>query len=126
MNNRIPYYMMYSDIEEYAENRYDRQDLTYMQGLYPQVAKMVLPYIEEECERLSYEGSLIYDEFPDKLLLRLMCSRIYAKFKKEQECEDYFIDERDEAWYKELIEVMVYNELHKRRNKWRKSRKIWY
>ena len=126
MNNRIPYYMMYSDIEEFAENRYDRQDLAYMQGLYPKVAKQVLPYIEEECERLSYEGSLIYDEFPDKLLLRLMCNRIYRKFKKEYECNEYFIDERDEVWYRELIEIMVYHELHKRRHKWRKCRKIWY
>ena len=35
-----------------------------MKSMYPMSAKKILPYVEEECDRMEYEGSMIYDEYP--------------------------------------------------------------
>ena len=34
---------------------------------------------------MEYEGSMLYDEYPDKLQLHLMCGRIYEKMEEEFE-----------------------------------------
>ena len=44
--------------------------------MYPEIPKRLLPYVEEECDRMEYENSMVYDKYPDKLQLKLMCRRI--------------------------------------------------
>ena len=56
-----------------------------MKSLYPAAAKRLIPYIEEECDRMEYEGSMMYDEYPDQLQLRLMCRRIYDQAAQEED-----------------------------------------
>ena len=78
MEHKLPYYMAYPmDLKEYGEEKRDRRDVEYMKSMYPMSAKKILPYVEEECDRMEYEGSMIYDEYPDRLLLYLMAGRIY-------------------------------------------------
>lgn len=74
--------------------------------------------MEEECDRMEYDGSMMYDEYPDRLQLRLMCRRIYDKAKKEEE--------NPGAWLMDLIEVMTYQELCRRRVEHREIRKKIY
>ena len=69
----------------YNDDRNARRDYDYMKSIYPDTAKRVLPYMEEECDRMEYDGSMMYDEYPDRLQLRLMCRRIYDKAEKEEE-----------------------------------------
>ena len=71
--------------------------------------------MEEECDRMEYDGSMMYDEYPDRLQLRLMCRRIYDKAEKEEE--------NPGAWLMDLIEVMTYQELCRRRVEHREIRK---
>lgn len=100
----------------YDDNKMERRDFEYMKSMYSDVAKKILPYIEEECERMEYSGSMIYDEYPDKLQIRMMCRRICNKVKEYEELEE--IDE--------LVEVMLFYELHQRRCEHRKYRKKYY
>ncbi len=67
MDDRLPYYMAYQMPLLYDDDRIARRDLDYMKSLYPAAAKRLIPYIEEECDRLEYEGSMMYDEYPDQL-----------------------------------------------------------
>ena len=67
---------------------------------------------------MEYDGSMMYDEYPDRLQLRLMCRRIYDKAKKEEE--------NPGAWLMDLIEVMTYQELCRRRVEHREIRKKIY
>ena len=83
-----------------------------------EVTYEVLPYMEEECDRMEYDGSMMYDEYPDRLQLRLMCRRIYDKAEKEEE--------NPGAWLMDLIEVMTYQELCRRRVEHREIRKKIY
>lgn len=118
MNQKLPYYMAYPMPLAYDDERVERMDLEYMKSLYPALAKRILPYIEEECDRMEYDGSMMYDEYPDRLQLRLMCRRIYDKAEKEENDPG--------TWLMDLIEVMTYQELCRRRAEHRDIRKKIY
>ena len=118
MNQKLPYYMAYPMPLAYDDDRVERMDLEYLKSMYPDVPKRLLPYVEEECDRMEYEGSMLYDEYPDKLQLRLMCSRIYNKMEDREE--------NPGEWLGELLEVMLYQEIYKRRCDHRKYRRKYY
>lgn len=67
MYQKLPYYMAYPIQTEYDE-RVERTDLEYMKSLYPDLPKRILPYVEEECDRMEYTGSVIFDDY------RINCS----------------------------------------------------
>ena len=106
MENKLPFYMAYPVPLLYNDDRNARRDYDYMKSIYPDTAKRVLPYMEEECDRMEYDGS------------RLMCRRIYDKAEKEEE--------NPGAWLMDLIEVMTYQELCRRRVEHREIRKKIY
>ena len=118
MENKLPFYMAYPVPLLYNDDRNARRDYDYMKSIYPDTAKRVLPYMEEECDRMEYDGSMMYDEYPDRLQLRLMCRRIYDEAEKEEE--------NPGAWLMDLIEVMTYQELCRRRVEHREIRKKIY
>ena len=108
MDYRLPYYMAYPMPLQYDDERIERYDFEYMKSMYPQTAKKVLPYVEDECDRMEYEGSMMYDEYPDQLQLRLMCRR-----------------DRDQH-LREIIEILLFQELFKRRSDHRKRGRRYY
>lgn len=118
MDNKLPYYMAYPMPLLYDDERTSRRDIEYMKTLYPDTAKRVLPYIEDECDRLEYDGSMMYDEYPDQLQLRLMCRRVYDRAEAEEVSPG--------EWLKDLIQVMAYQELCQRRCDHRKYKKKYY
>lgn len=139
MEGKLPYYMVYPMPFIYDDERLDRRDYEYMRSLYPDAAKRVLPYVEEECDRCDEPYSMIYDEYPDQLQLRLMSGRIYNKVKENER----LLGEDDEAsdgagvegqqfrpvrkdWLRDLIDVMLYQELYKRRSENRRLRRRFY
>lgn len=95
----------------YGDDREERRDFEYMKSLYPGLAKRLLPYVEEECDRMEYENSVIFDEYPDKLQLRLMCVRVCGQARKY---EKDLCPEQD-ASLRDFVEVMVYQEVYRRR-----------
>ena len=143
MDAKMPYYMAYPMPFSYDDERTERMDFEYMKSMYPDTAKKILPYVEEECDRMEYENSMVYDQCPDKLQLRLMCRRVYDNVRKH---ERMFFGDEEDAWLsgldgdqetgisgtarerehdrdgrskspslRDFIEVMLYQELYKRR-----------
>ena len=108
MDNKLPYFMVYPTPFLFDDEKRDEWDYGYMKSMYPQLAKHILPYVEDECERMEYEGSMIYDEYPDKLQLRLMCSRVFKKVIEEEKINE-------EPIVREIVELLIYQELWKRR-----------
>lgn len=126
---RLPYYMAYPMPLQYDDERIERRDFEYMKSMYPLTVKKILPYVEDECDRMSYEGSMIYDEYPDQLQIRLMCNRIYEKVKKIQPYTDQEMEiqtRRTDEGLKDLIQIMLFQELFQRRNRHRRKRRIFY
>lgn len=135
MEGKLPYYMVYPMPFLYDDERLERRDYEYMRSLYPDAAKRVLPYVEEECDRCEGPCSMMYDEYPDRLQLRLMGNRIYNKVKDNERefCENEGSGESkgvqgqqyrqgSQNWLRDLIDVMLYQELYKRRSE---NRRMW-
>ena len=120
MDYRLPYYMAYPTPFAYDDERQERRDFDYMKSMYPMTIKRLLPYVEEESERMSYEGSMIYDEYPDKLQIYMMINRIYQKAKKE------FEKEYEEEILKQMIHILLSQELMKHRTDRRRTRRKYY
>lgn len=72
------------DYEEYNEAELE-EDKNYMISLYPDICRRIQQYVDEECDQLDYEGSIMYDEYPDKEAVMDIVGRIY--FKVEKECQ---------------------------------------
>ena len=58
MENKLPFYMAYPVPLLYNDDRNARRDYDYMKSIYPDTAKRVLPYMEEECDRMEYDGRI--------------------------------------------------------------------
>ena len=120
MEYRLPYYMAYPMPYLFDDEKIERRDFDYLKSMYPMTVKNLLPYIEEECERMSYEGSVIYDEYPDQLQIRMMCNRIYDKVQRNEPERDFGPE------LKELIQVLTFHELYRLRCKHRRGYKKFY
>ena len=116
MENKLPYYMAYPMPLVYDDERRERMDFEYMKSMYPDAAKKLLPYIEDECDRMEFEGSMIYDEYPDR----------WQMYKLSQDQGSAEKKDRDGNWLWDLIQVMLYQEVYKRRCDYRKCRRKYY
>ena len=72
---------------------------------------------------MEYGNSVIYDEYPDRLQLQLMCGRIYENVRKN---EERYLEIEKDAQLKDLIELMLYQELYNRRCRNRRTRNQFY
>ena len=105
------------DVREFAE------DLERLQELYPDIAKEILRYAEEACDELEYEGSMMYDRYPDRLMLEMLCRKIYRELNPDHIDEEgrLQVEER----YFHLIQVMLMQEMYRRRCRHYRCRR-WY
>ena len=141
MEHKLPYYMAYPmDLKEYGEEKRDRRDVEYMKSMYPMSAKKILPYVEEECDRMEYEGSTIYEEYPDRLLLYLMAGRIYDRMKEGEKKEIAMEIEKEQVETQELkrkkkdreetlmdlVQTLLYQEIVQRRCRHRRNCRHYY
>ena len=102
------------------------KDFDYMKQLYPKQAKMMLSLIEEECDKLEYDGSCMFDEYPDRVYLGRLVDKIYTNLntvKQSSVNENTAADNTD--WLKDMTEVLLYNEMLERRKRYR-GRKRWF
>ena len=122
---------------QYDDERIEQRDFEYMKSMYPETAKRLLPYVEDECDRMAYEGSVVYDEYPDQLQMRMMCRRIYDRVKEldgiepeemQMEAQEHMgiRRRRKDDWLGDMIQIMVYQELFRRRCDHRKCRRNFY
>lgn len=118
---RLPYYMAYPMPLLYDDTRMERLDLDYMKSMYPTAVKRILPYVEDECERMMYTGSMIYDEYPDQLQIRMMANRIFENMKKNEKTI-----EQDDNTIKDIIQILLFHEIFQRRCQYRRDRRKYY
>lgn len=131
MDYKLPYYMTYPMPFEYDDEKKERRDLEYMRSMYPKEVKQLLPFVEKECDRMEYEGSMIYDEYPDALGIRMMCRRICEKIETDGlKTENLEIPQKERERKREerrmIVEVLLLHELMKRRGEKRRNRRKFY
>lgn len=113
----LPYYMTYPG--PYGTRREDTviRDLEYLQQLYPLEVRRYQRRVAQLLDRMDYEGSMIYDEYPDRFSLERFARSIVSILKLEEEeagVENPTSPEKWE-WLQDLIQVLLYNEVYKRR-----------
>ncbi|MCI8416213.1 MAG: hypothetical protein HFI33_01720 [Lachnospiraceae bacterium] len=103
------------------------KDQKRVQELYPALARQIQPLVEEECDRMEYDGSFMFDEYPDQLQIRRVCRRIYDQVDKRNLEEDMMMQSVDSnrEWLHDLITVMLLNEMYQRRCRRRDRRCNW-
>ena len=80
---QIPYSLMYPYPDLYMSEMETERDLQYLQQMYPADAKRMQKKVEEELDKLEYEGSMMYDEYPDRVSMLLICDRIEKALARE-------------------------------------------
>lgn len=106
----FPFYVAYANPALYDGERIQEQEFALMKSYYPEAAGRIQEKVEEECQLLDYEGSRLYDEYPDKFMLHQLCRQIRKQVQGEtvaQGVPDGFLDD--------LIQVLLYQEISRRR-----------
>lgn len=91
-----PFYIMNSQNQEENWEAIEEKDWEYMKGMYPQMAREIQEKVEEECDKLEYDGSMMFDEYPDKLMMRNICERIYEEMQDDKERDILYADDEEE------------------------------
>ncbi|MDY5882736.1 MAG: hypothetical protein SPJ65_05410 [Roseburia sp.] len=162
---RMPFYMSYPMQNLYLTEMEYEKDMERMKELYPRSVKKVLEIVEDECDKMEYEGSLMFDEYPDRMRIERLADHIYELAKQEmgavqeQEYQQDIVAEnrrppmpppgprppmppppgqrppeprppmppppgpRDDL--RDLIGVLLNNEMYKRRCRHRRCRRWW-
>ncbi|MDE6607889.1 MAG: hypothetical protein K2K54_09085 [Lachnospiraceae bacterium] len=120
MNNHriLPFYMTYPMPLFYQEEDSVQRDLEYLQQMYPAQAKRYQRKVASILDKIDYEGSMIYDEYPDRMRLYQLAEDILNQIKREDMEENGEKDENPEKWSRigEMIQVLLFYEIYRRRH----------
>lgn len=123
----MPFYMAYPDYpcirkpEMPAEEEL-LQDFEYLRQTYPAQVGRWQKRVEEILDRMDYDGSMIYDEYPDRLSLRNLgdaVAKILAE-KPPAEKSSAAGNDGEDVYLQGLAQVLVCNEIYRRRRRRKK------
>ena len=125
----MPFYMTYPLPMYYEDENSIIRDLEYLQQMYPAQAKRYQKVISNILDKLDYEGSMIYDEFPDRWQLYKLSTDILDRIRREEEKDKESDSENggSEAslekwkWPGDLIQILLFYEIYKRRHNTRRG-----
>ena len=80
---KMPFYMSYPMQNLYLTEMEYEKDMDRMKELYPKEVGRIVECVEDECDRMEYEGSLMFDEYPDRLMIEMVVDRIQKKVTGE-------------------------------------------
>ena len=95
-------------------------DYNYLKYLYPKSAREIGYLVEDYADRLEYDGSVMFDQYPDQVTLRSIVADISRKYREKNKDATYneFLDY--------LIAVMFYHEVLYRRNRYRNRKRLYF
>lgn len=129
----LPFYMAYPFLMSFDQEREQEKDLQLMQSYYSRRASRIQEKVERECDRMEYDGSMMFDEYPDKFMMEHLCRKIEREILSEDEKEDQqqsktdtLAMERDRGdGLRDLIGVLLFNEMFRRRCRHRRCRRFF-
>ena len=72
---------------DYGSDMENQSDVRYMKELYPDLARRIQVLVDEECDRMEYDGSMMYDEYPDRVMIYRIVQQILEKLLAEGELD---------------------------------------
>lgn len=121
---RTPFYMTYPIQNLYmTEMEYER-DMERMKELYPGEVKELQKMVEHRCDEMEYEGSRMYDENPDRMMLEEEADRLMERFLGD----NLSVQQRgfqNQGWLRSLIGILFHDEMYRRRCRHRRCNRWW-
>lgn len=118
-NSIIPFYVAYPNYQMYSDEYRRMQDLEYLQSMYPAEIKEYQKKINQVLDRIDYAGSMIYDEFPDRISLYKLSTDITQSILRDKRAENNEGAKQGEDMNPEhigmIVQILLYYEIHKRR-----------
>ncbi len=113
------------------------KDWKYLKEMYPSRVRRINALVEEECDKLEYAGSPMFAEYPDAELIRKTARDVYDKLNDNDvdvipDVEDtpteppYVPKGSGSCMMRNLIETLICNEFHCRRERYRRCRRKFY
>lgn len=147
MYYRTPFYMTYPIQSLYlTEMEYER-DMERMKELYPSEVKEIQKMVEQRCNQMEYEGSRMYDENPDRMMLEEEAEQLLERFLQENpqyrtmtppqrgampqmpRMEDEISAQQrgyhNPNWLRSLIGILFHDEMYRRRCRHRRCNRWW-
>lgn len=119
----LPFYMTYPIKYPYNQENNAVRDIEYLREMYPAEAKKLLERIEEVLDRMDYEESMIYDEYPDRWQLYHLAESIVRILKNEAEEKAEEIKQEKWEWISDMVQVLLLDEIFNRRHGKNKGRR---
>ncbi len=116
-NIPLPFYMTYPGYLRQEQENNVLKDLEYLQQTYPNEVKRYQRKVAEILDKLDYEGSMIYDEYPDRYSIGYLARTIADMMKKEEEAHSLSAADSEKwMWMENMMQVLLCNEIYKRRH----------
>lgn len=114
--DKVPFYMTFPMQNLYVmEMEYER-DIERMKALYPNEVSSILAEVEKRCDELEYEGSRIFDEEPDRIMMQMEIDGICRQLSEKKIYFDTITS---------LVSIIFVNEIYKRRCRHRRCCRWW-
>lgn len=105
MGNSVTFPLRMTEVKDSEEEFCDKY-------LYPFEVKRIMDEIEEYSDNLEYDGSVMFDEYPDKVTIENIVKKICMKLEKELHIQEY-----EKKWLRYLVQVMMCSEIRDRKNR---------
>ncbi len=111
--NTLPFYLTYPS-HIFEQSCAYKKDLEYFRQMFPMSVKKLVKQIADRIHLIDYEGSFVYDEYPDELMLRKMTQDFVDDLKKKADSEspDYQKLIRSE-WIYDYVFLLMVSEIMK-------------
>ncbi|MBC7958389.1 MAG: hypothetical protein H7X94_00855 [Vallitaleaceae bacterium] len=108
------------------QNQENEDEAGYMKSMYSATCKRIQVYVDEACDKMDYEGSMMFDEYPDKESVDYIANNILETVQKDDLIYPCEVDLQAEAienmqlsprneWLGEIVKIMLLNEIFGRR-----------
>jgi hypothetical protein len=142
----MPFYMTYPVQNMYLTEMEYEKDMELMKSYYPKETMQIQKLVEKRLDELSYEGSRIYDEEPDRVMIQMEIDRIYQQLKDSSDAGEQkkmpsyfsmvpmsFSGENKKppepgcqgSWLCSMVSVLFGAELYRRRCHHRRCKRWW-
>ena len=116
-----PFYASYANPMLYRGEKEQEEEFSLMKSYYPETARRIQEKVEEECDLQDYEGSWLYDEYPDRFMLYHLGRKIVDEVRSEAD-----IEAMSDELLGDLVEVLLFHEISRRRCRRRRCRGDFY
>ncbi|MCM1112563.1 MAG: hypothetical protein NC399_04855 [Muribaculum sp.] len=120
----LPFYMTYPGYQGAEQERALLRDMEYLQQAYPGEVKRYQRRVAEILDKTDYEGSMIYDEYPDFTSMRRLTESMIKILQNEDRelPEEQRLPAEQWSWLADMIQVLLCEEIYKRRHGGRRGK----